>query len=235
VPFFLGDARGPDVFQAPAESLLAGRLLLTGYAGGSLWNPNRRLRPLDLARSDTSGLSLAEFRLWCGALHVPVPTLGYHLALQILALAERPEMAPWRVEGYYDKPVARRILVEAGVPEGALARESRAATVLWRGETTFLAPSSRADFEAWLARNEERLVPAHGGSPLADLPRGGLAVRAGRAMTRRMRLHSSPRRRQIRKVARWLVRRDDPTPLLRYFLPWAMEHGARRYPRPDDL
>jgi hypothetical protein len=141
-------------------------------------------------------------------------------------------MAPWRVGGRYDKPVARRILLEAGLPEADLPRANLAATVLWAGERTFLSPSSRADFAEWLRRNEARLAPTHPGPPVRDLPRDG--VRA--ALARRIQAiapHLPRGRRRAEAVAWRLLRASDPRPVLRYLLPWAMEHGRRRYPHPD--
>lgn len=230
VPFVLGDARGPDVFYRGAEPLLAGRLLLTGYGGGGLWGLKHRAPSDELTRIDTSGLSLTEYRLWTGAQHVAVPMIGYRQAPEIGALGRRPEMQPWSVGGSYDKPVARRILLEAGVPEADVARRNLATTVLWAGEWTFLSPASREDFAAWLGRNEARLESAHPGPPLRDFPRGGARDALGRgleALARR-----SPRaKRPLKAAARRLRRSSDPRPLMRYLLPWAMEHGRRRYGR----
>jgi len=231
VPFLLADGRGPDVFYRAAEPLLAGRLLLTGYGGGGLWGLKRRIDGDALVRIDTSGLSLAEYRLWTGALHVPVPMIGYRQAPEIDALGRQPEMAAWRVGGPYDKPVARRILLEAGVPESALACANRAATVLWAGEGTFFSEASREDFAAWLRRNEARLAPSHPGPPVRDLPRDGRREALGRALLEFA--NRSPRAKRPMKAVAWrLLRMADPRPVMRYFLPWAMEHGRRRYAHP---
>jgi hypothetical protein len=228
VPFVLGDARGPDVFYRAAEPFLSGRLLLTGYGGGGLWNPKRHPQGDELTRIDTSGLSLTEYRLWTGTLHLAVPMIGYRQASEIAAVGRQPEMRPWSVGGAYDKPVARRILLEAGVPEAQLARENRAATVLWSGEWTFLSRASREDFAAWLRRNEARLAAAHPGPPVRDLPRGGPRDALGRGL--QVLARRSPRaKRPMKATARWLRRSSDPRPVLRYLLPWAMEHGRRRY------
>ncbi|MBW2313898.1 MAG: hypothetical protein JRH10_06880 [Deltaproteobacteria bacterium] len=232
VPFLLGDARGPDVFYRSAENLIAGRLLLTGYTGGGLWTTRKRLSADTMPRVDTSGLSLAEYRLWVGALHLPVPAIGYAQMAEVEAISFQPEMERWRVPRSYDKPIARRVLVEAGVEPDSVARYNRASTVLWVGESTFLSDASREDFAGWLRRNEERLVQAHGGPPVADLPRGGPDVAVGRRLAEFAR--SAPGRQHgMKAIARWLLRGADPTPLMRYFLPWAMEHGRRRYGSPD--
>jgi len=232
VPFVLGDARGPDVFYRPAQPLLAGRLLLTGYGGGGLWGLKRRVESDELRRIDSSGLSLSEYRLWTGTLHFAVPMIGYRQAPEIHAIGRAAEMEPWRVGGPYDKPVARRILLEAGVGEAQLARVNRAGTVLWSGERVFLSPRSRADFAAWLRRNEAQLAPLHPGPPARDLPREGARAALGRALPALA--HRSPRgKRLIKAVAFELLRASDPKPLLRYLLPWAMEHGRQRYADPD--
>jgi hypothetical protein len=38
---------------------------------------------------------------------------------------------------------------------------------------------------------------------------------------------------RMKALARLLLRGADPKPVMRYFLPWAMEHGRRRYGSPD--
>jgi hypothetical protein len=104
-------------------------MLFTGMNGGAPWD----LRPLSvgpfLQRKDTNGNSLAEFRLRAGFIHVPVPYLGCvsHESLYAISLSEA--MRPWRVGGDYDKPIARRLVEEAGVPRGLFGTTKKAVAV----------------------------------------------------------------------------------------------------------
>ncbi|MCW5979276.1 MAG: hypothetical protein KIT09_14470 [Bryobacteraceae bacterium] len=118
---------GGDRVLLLMERQLEGALLLTGRFGDNLWHRGGRPRwgipganglpdlqhPAD---SLMSGSSLGEFRLRTGFVHFPpAAARGLH-APAIHAIADSVAMRPWSVGGSYDKPVARRIAEEAGVP-----------------------------------------------------------------------------------------------------------------------
>jgi hypothetical protein len=67
---------------------------------------------------DTDSL-LCEFRLFQGLFHTVVPWWGIRRAQEINALGETPEMVPWALHTKYDRPVARRLVEDAGVPREA--------------------------------------------------------------------------------------------------------------------
>jgi hypothetical protein len=123
---------------APAELAFAGlvssreetgeaALLLTGYHGGLLSRAvPKRLLTSDLVRNDTSGLNLSEVRLKAGLVHLPVPFVFARSIVSLNALSQSQAMAPWSVGGDYDKPIARRIIEEAGIPRSAFGERKRA-------------------------------------------------------------------------------------------------------------
>ena len=76
LPFLAADAKGEDVYFRGAEAHLARRVLVTGYHGDQMWSKRPRAPSADIVRGDQSGLSLSEYRLWAGFIHLPVPFLG---------------------------------------------------------------------------------------------------------------------------------------------------------------
>ncbi|MEL6704373.1 MAG: hypothetical protein AAFP15_08835 [Bacteroidota bacterium] len=222
VPFLAADAKGEDVYFRGAESLLRGRVLLTGYGAGA-WA--RREAPLtEIRRGDQSGLSLTEYRLWAGFINMPLPTFGLRSGGGIYRVSLSDEMQAWARPRSYDKPFCRRVLTEAGVPDGLYATENKAASVLLFDRRSFLSETSLADFEAYLARLRGTNRAAVVGQQLRTRARS-LAARtvvegAGRlpgAFARRLR-HSG----RLNETAYQDARYD-------YLFAWATEHAVARY------
>ncbi|MEM9587760.1 MAG: hypothetical protein AAGA03_10815 [Planctomycetota bacterium] len=154
VPFLASDAKGEDVYYASAGRLLDGRVVLTGYAAGA-WAI--RDRPLaSLRRADQSGLSLTEYRLHAGFIHLPVPTLGLRTSHGIEMINRSEAMRPWVSGKRYDKPFCRRVLTELGVDSELYGQEKRAASILLFDRRSFLSPQSLADFQVHLRRLWQR-------------------------------------------------------------------------------
>lgn len=104
-------------------------VLFTGFLGDEVWDmhpTDQAYRRADILRGDTSALMLSEIRLKSGFVVVAVPSLGARSLRDLEALAEAPEMAPWRLGGAYDRPLARRILDEAGVPRQLFGQRKKA-------------------------------------------------------------------------------------------------------------
>jgi hypothetical protein len=148
VPFLSADAKGEDVYYCGAESVLSGKVLLTGYAAGA-WA--RRERPLtELSRADQSGLSLTEYRLWVGFMNLAVPTMGLRSGGNIHHVCLSAEMQQWSNQLAYNKPFCRRVLLEAGVSDSLFGAEKKAASVLMFDRRSFLCPASLFDFREYL-------------------------------------------------------------------------------------
>ena len=122
---FLSAHRGADVVLASCEEQLVGKVLVIGRYGDVVLgiDPRKMLGDFRTIRDFVAaGSSLLEFRLRVGFLNFnPLYAGGLHVpALHEIAQSE--EMKPWRVGGSYDRPIARRILEEAGIPRGTVRR-----------------------------------------------------------------------------------------------------------------
>jgi hypothetical protein len=118
---------GVDRSLVLMEQQLAGSLLLTGRFGERLWNREPGARwglPGDTGHPDfqlptgfrLGGCALGEFRMETGFIHFPLPCSGGLHARAIKAITDSRAMKPWSVGGGYDRPIARRVAEEAGVP-----------------------------------------------------------------------------------------------------------------------
>lgn len=101
--------------------------VFTGYHGDKVWDrttSGRHLSP-DILRGDTSGLNLTEARLWSGFINVPLPFAFANQIADIVAISNGDEMAPWRLQNGYDRPIPRRIAETAGVPRELFGQAKR--------------------------------------------------------------------------------------------------------------
>lgn len=231
--FLAADANGSDLDLSAGAPLLAGSLFLSGTGGLAAWQ-RRGAEPGDgrFGRRDSSGLSLQEYRLQQGFLHVPVPLIGLTQADELRALAASPEMEPWSVDGVYNRPVPRRILEEAGVPRGSFATAKRGVSLLLSHPDLFWKPWSGPFLEwldarktAWIRKG--RIPPrwlsaaAEPARPAARAVAAGLETLGGHR-ARRTRLH-----RQLSRFA-------SKEYLYLFLFPWALERLEARY-RADEV
>lgn len=151
------NAGGPHVFSA-WEDKLQGRLLVTAFLGGSVWDRNCKHVSREIRRTDTGGCLLTEFRLRVGFIHFDVAYLGCTRHPSIHRISNSPEMTPWSVGGDYDKPIARRIVEEVGIPRETFGARKAAVEVSMRveGLRSVLTQDSLADFTAYC---KERWTP----------------------------------------------------------------------------
>lgn len=124
---------GPSEFLSFGR-YLQGTLLFTGFNGDMIWNKNANPVSGDMIRTDASGTSLTEYRIATGFVHLPVPFIGADSHASIYAISNSGEMAPWAVGGTYDRPIARRIVEEAGIPRQKFGQKKRAAGVVVTAE-----------------------------------------------------------------------------------------------------
>jgi hypothetical protein len=142
---------GEEVTYVDMEPALRHRLMLTGGLAGWMWL--RGLNPqVNLERKDFSGCSVTEFRLRLDTIDLPIAMFGMTQVASVNAISNSAEMRPWSVGGYYDKPIARRILQEGGFAHGEFGTSKRAATALMHvyGEA-LMAPTSVASMRAFAA------------------------------------------------------------------------------------
>lgn len=169
---------GDDVVLSALRDTLPRTMLFTGMLGDTLWSTDGTQSP-DLSEQYRfvypAGGSLQEFRLKVGFIHVPVPLLTFTRHADLQRISKSLEMRPWRVGGYYDRPIPRRLVEEAGVPRRAYAREKRAITQpfwLQKSDSSCMSTRSLQDLE------EFRLRVA------AELPLGNLRMQAQERLQR---------------------------------------------------
>ena len=215
LPFLAADAKGEDVYFRGAEAHLARRVLVTGYHGDQMWSKRPRAPSADIVRGDQSGLSLSEYRLWAGFIHLPVPFLGVRQIGDVSALSRSAAMAPWDVPGAYSRPICRRIVETAGVPRDAFGVRKQTASVLFFERDDMLSPGSLADYGAWL-REHAADWSARGLAAPTRSPSAAARLRAALARL------APPRLRNALGLA-------HGSRLFPHLFPWAVERAKARY------
>ncbi|MGI9305045.1 MAG: hypothetical protein ACR2RB_20420 [Gammaproteobacteria bacterium] len=127
-------------------------ILLTGQMG-EVWRKKIDPRFLNdnLRRMDAAGQGLAELRLESGFVEVALPFIGARRWPEIHAISNAREMEAFRKTGQiYDKPIARRIATEGGVPEALFGQRKLATAVLFPVPTLPVDDILRSDYLAFL-------------------------------------------------------------------------------------
>jgi hypothetical protein len=94
-------------------------LFFVGCYGDAIWDRRKIKEPFAIDIWDD--LAMGEFRLFVGMLQCVVPFWGMRHINAIQEITFSEEMLPWTMHDDYDRPIARRIVEEAGVPRGAFA------------------------------------------------------------------------------------------------------------------
>lgn len=124
--FYFGGVANDIIFY-PWKDTLRSKLLFTGYKGDMLWDRNW-LRPLGTWSWDTDGATMIELRLRSGFVHLPPAFYGWRRSDRLLAISKSEEMAPWTLWNEYDRPIARRIVEEAGVTRDLFGQSKKMVT-----------------------------------------------------------------------------------------------------------
>jgi len=134
-------------------------LFFTGWHGEKMWDHVSHDHPDPFVRRDPGSLDFCEYRLIKGVFQCPVPFWAARHNHETRAVTLSQDMAPWCTNKDYDKPIARRIVEEAGVPGnlfGTLKKntsheepfhwpyspDARASFVDYLGELGIRAPSA---------------------------------------------------------------------------------------------
>ena len=119
-----------DVCYLPFEASIANTILLTGFQADKLWG--RKFTPSSsLERGDISGSSMGEFRLRVGFIHWPVPYIGCRSNKDLLEITFSDELAEYRDESNYNKPIAIKMAESVGIPRELYGLRKKAASVLF--------------------------------------------------------------------------------------------------------
>lgn len=152
---------GPQVYMAGTEAALERRLIVTGFGGDAIWDRDYGLRRPAKPPFYAGGYSGVNFVLRVPALLVAAPAVGAGAPGCVGELSRSQEMRSWSVGGDYDRPLARRIAEEAGVPRDAFGMAKQIVTPGYDSTgrhapplDAYLSPRSLADFQRYLI--EER-------------------------------------------------------------------------------
>jgi hypothetical protein len=213
--FYVNPHSTTDKAMAVMAAQLAGALVITGRHGENLWgrgieSGQPQLREPNVLRM--AGATLTDFRLRVGFVHLPLPTCALMHAPAVRRITDAAEMGPWSIGGGYDRPIARRIAEEAGVPRQQFGQRKMGGTPHPFG----LTPASSQDFREF----RHRLMRAGHRLPSGSDP----MTRAVRRWLRRHQRIGWP-------LQRWLGDRVNPRwqhPDL-YLFHWGVDHLLERY------
>ena len=144
---------GSDIVNAVCEPQVRGTLFVNGRHGDVLLNTNPKVALPDIlepAARYLGGSTLTEFRLRAGFQQFsPLYGLAIH-APAIGAISRSQAMRPWSIGGSYDRPIARRILEEAGVPREWFGTKKIAGANAWPLGFDQMTPAGVEDFRRFL-------------------------------------------------------------------------------------
>ena len=134
-------------------------LFFTGCHGEKMWDRVDHDHPDPFVRRDIASLGFCEFRLHQGAWQCTLPFWGVRHADQLKQVTLSEEMRPWCMGVDYDKPIARRLVEEAGVPR-TLFGQSKKNSVLPDPFLWPRSPSAQQSFREFL-RRQGIIAPGH--------------------------------------------------------------------------
>lgn len=110
------------------ETQLAGRILVSGHFGDTIWGKEKASFCDNLSQPwarFVSGVNQIEFRLRVGYLSFSPVLIGARHNLKIHGITISDEMQPWSVPGSYDRPIPRRLAEEAGLPRDSFGMRKK--------------------------------------------------------------------------------------------------------------
>ena len=111
------------------ETQLAGRVLVSGHFGDTIWGKKKSSACDNLCQpwlKHNSGLSQIEFRLRVGYLAFTPTFIGARHNQKIHSIAISDEMRSWSIPGDYDRPIPRRIAEESGLSRNSFGMQQKA-------------------------------------------------------------------------------------------------------------
>jgi hypothetical protein len=131
-------------------------ILLTGVHGEILCSKDPFVAPplmedCTIKRLDVAGHGLGELRLVIGFIQVPLPFIGAMRKADIVKITESSEMDPWRLGNTYDRPIARRIAEEAGLPRHMFGQSKMGSVVIFSRPSIPYSKDLRGEFFKYMA------------------------------------------------------------------------------------
>ncbi len=231
--FISSDAKGEDVYFGGAEESLSGRVLLTGFHGDKIWAKETKSLNPTIVRGDPSGLSLTEYRLWVGFIHLPVPFMGVRQIRDINKISNSMEMKPWDIPGNYSRPICRRIVEAGGVRRNDFGMLKKAASVLFSSRGDNLSLTTRKSLYSWLRLNSaawssQKKVPPF---TLIKLTENlSIPLKFVRfALNKAGGIMPSSSKVRIQKIIKTLDTIKSDRLLMKYAFPWAIQKTKDKY------
>ncbi|WP_409015307.1 hypothetical protein [Anaerostipes caccae] len=132
-----GGELGTGIVFSAFDEEFKDKLVFIGEGGDRLWDRNvsdvnDKIRFINELYS---GSTLIEPRLRLGYIYLPLPFYGATCWPSIYAINHSVEMESWTMHNSYDRPIARRIVEEAGVPRQMFGVEKIGAGFNYRFDT----------------------------------------------------------------------------------------------------
>lgn len=109
----------------------------------------------DMERADHGGNGLGEVRLRSGFITLPFFYMGARRRREIMDICDSADMDPWRLNNNYDRPMARRMAEEGGVPRELFGQKKYATAMVFTPPILPFNDALREEYIAFLDR--ERL------------------------------------------------------------------------------
>jgi hypothetical protein len=155
---FYASALPEDIIFYPFKDELAGTLLFSGYKGDTMWDAGAD--PVGTWSWDPGGATLQDFRLATNFVHLPPAFFGWRRHAELIRISRSAEMAPWSVGGSYDRPIARRLVEESGVPRDWFGMEKKAVSATFGVDKSHYLTATdlgvSAEFSALLKAHRKR-------------------------------------------------------------------------------
>ena len=234
---YSAEGEGFESFMGALSGRLGGRVLLTGFHGDKVWDKDKTYLTNEVVRGDISGLSLTEWRLVQGFIHVPVPFWSVRNVEHIARISQSKEMEPWDLGNDYNRPICRRILEEKGVPRGAFGVRKKAAARVFFDQQDSLLPENENEYRDWLKRNRSEWLRRGKLPPLKAMDRMAYVFYTKRfqgikylaSNVSKVPLAWKTQKHLIGLQYRWAIEGCPPSAYKNYIVNWALEKAMEQY------
>lgn len=115
---------GDEIVFQSFDTHLENKTAYTGHSGDDLWAIDSQ-DFIGIPVTIINGKSLSEYRLRKNFFHVPLPVIGAVYPFSLHNINYQNEMKEYWIKDTYNRPIARRLIEEKGVPRGSFAKSKR--------------------------------------------------------------------------------------------------------------
>jgi hypothetical protein len=142
---------GQDFELCAFENAWAQKVVLIGDHGYYMWGRYHQKKNVHtrLYREDTGGDCLIDFRTRVGFIPLRLIFVGALSHPSLYRITNSKEMIPWHTDTGYDRPIARRIVEEKGVPRFLFGQKKKAVSILLNSDVRLkrqMKPESYTSF-----------------------------------------------------------------------------------------